>query len=74
MMGVLSFSVYIIVFSIVISGLYAFFSRRRLPMRNDNASNTIQRVYFYVVTFGSLLMMINGVILLTDFTFDGFSQ
>lgn len=74
MMGILSFSVYIIVFSIVISGLYAFFSRRRLPMRNDNASNTIQRVYFYVVTFVSLLMIINGIILLTDFIFDGFSQ
>ncbi|MCL0105606.1 DUF5671 domain-containing protein [Dehalococcoidia bacterium] len=41
-------------------------------MPNDSASNTIQRVYFYVVTFVSLLMIINGVILLTDFIFGGF--
>ena len=72
MMGLLSFSAYIIVFSVVISGLYIFFSRRRISAQNDSATNTIQRFYFYAVIFISLLMTINGVLLLTGFIFDGF--
>ncbi len=72
MIGLLSFAAYTIVFSVVISGLYTFFSKRRLSTQSDSATNTIQRFYFYVVILISLLMTINGVLLLTGFIFDGF--
>ena len=71
MTDILTFSIYIIVFAVAVSGIYTFFSRKR-PSTQITAANTIQLFYFYSILFVSLLIIINGILLIVNFILDGF--
>ena len=71
MTDILTFSIYIIVFAVAVSGIYTFFSRKRASTQ-ITVANTIQLFYFYSILFVSLLIIINGILLIANFILDEF--
>ena len=60
----------IIIIAAVIYGIIAW-RRRESEPEIDPGIGTIRRIYFYVVSFASLMMAVNGVVLLVRFVLEG---
>lgn len=74
MMGLIPYLIVLIVIGLIIYGVVAWRRREPGPIEVDPGIGTVRRLYFYTVSFVSLMMATNGVVLLLWFVFRGIFQ